>query len=118
MRGGLSDFGADVVRRCNALGIVVDVAHGTFNLVKRAAAVTTRPLVLSHTSLSGHPSRGSRQITPEQACVIAKTGGVIGAWLSSGIFADLATMATGVRRMIDVVGIDMLCLISPPVFNR
>ncbi|MGH8797228.1 MAG: membrane dipeptidase, partial [Caldimonas sp.] len=45
VHGGLTDFGADVVRRCNALGIVVDVAHGTYALVQRAAAVTTKPLV-------------------------------------------------------------------------
>ena len=35
VHGGLTDFGAEVIRRCNALGIVVDVAHGTFELVKR-----------------------------------------------------------------------------------
>lgn len=124
VHGGLSDFGADVVRRCNALGIVVDVAHGTYDLVKRAAAVTIRPLVLSHTSLSEHPSRRSRQITPDHARVIAGTGGVIGVWPSGGIFTDLAAMSTGVRRMVDVVGIDhvglgsdMLGFISPPVFS-
>lgn len=49
VHGGLTSFGADVIRRCNQMGIVVDVAHGTYELVKRAAAVTTKPLVLSHT---------------------------------------------------------------------
>ena len=53
VHGGLTDIGAEVIRRCNRLGIVVDVAHGTYELVKRAAAVTTKPLVLSHTSLRG-----------------------------------------------------------------
>lgn len=53
--GGLTDAGAEVIRRCNRRGIVVDVAHGTFDLVKRAASVTTKPLVLSHTSLSARP---------------------------------------------------------------
>ena len=57
---GLSDFGADVVRRCNALGIVVDVARGTYDLVKRAA-VTTRLLALLHTLPPEHPSRHSRR---------------------------------------------------------
>ena len=49
VHGGLTDFGVEVIRRCNALGIVVDVAHGTFDLVKRAVATTSKPLVLSHT---------------------------------------------------------------------
>ena len=50
MHGGLTDFGAEVIRRCNTLGIVVDVAHGTFELVKRAVATTSKPLLLSHTA--------------------------------------------------------------------
>src|SRR6266481_1982836 len=50
VHGGLAPFGAEVIRRCNRLGVVVDVAHGTYDLVKQAAAVTTKPLVLSHTS--------------------------------------------------------------------
>src|ERR1041385_6546882 len=34
VHGGLTAFGADVIRACNRLGIVVDVAHGTYELVK------------------------------------------------------------------------------------
>ncbi|WP_233838046.1 dipeptidase [Paraburkholderia sp. ZP32-5] len=124
VHGGLTDFGADVVRRCNTLGIVVDVAHGTYDLVKRAASVTTKPLVLSHTALAAHPGARSRLITADHARAIAATGGVIGVWPSSGTFRDLAGMAHGFRRMVDVVGVehvglgtDMLGFISPPVFR-
>jgi membrane dipeptidase len=121
----LTDFGASVVRRCNSLGIVVDVAHGTYDLVKRAAAVTTKPLVLSHTALAEHPAPRSRLISADHARAIADTGGVIGVWPSSGSFHDLDGMAHGVRRMADVVGVDhvglgtdMLGFISPPVFRN
>ncbi|WP_158907537.1 dipeptidase [Burkholderia sp. L27(2015)] len=124
VHGGLTDFGADVVRRCNTLGIVVDVAHGTYDLVKRAATVTTKPLVLSHTALATRPSSRSRLITPDHARAIAGTGGVIGVWPNSGNFHDLRAMAEGVKRMTDVVGVDhvglgtdMLGFISPPVFT-
>lgn len=122
--GGLTDLGADVVRRCNALGIVVDVAHGTYDLVKRAAATTTKPLVLSHTALTAHRSARSRLITADHARVIAETGGVIGVWPSSGTYHDLPSMAEGMKRMADTVGVehvglgtDMLGFISPPVFT-
>ncbi|MBN3753744.1 peptidase M19 [Paraburkholderia sp. Tr-20389] len=124
VHGGLTDFGADVIRRCNALGIVVDVAHGTYDLVKRAASVTTKPLVLSHTALAGHPGARSRLITVDHARIIAETGGVIGVWPSSGSFHNLDEMAHGFRRMADAVGVehvglgtDMLGFISPPVFR-
>ena len=124
VHGGLTDFGADVVRRCNALGIVVDVAHGTHALVRRAAAVTTKPLVLSHTSLAARPGPRSRQISPAHARLVADTGGVIGVWPSAGIYVSLDAMAAGARRLADVVGADhvalgsdMLGFITTPVFN-
>jgi membrane dipeptidase len=124
VHGGLTDTGVQVVRRCNALGIVVDVAHGTYDLVKRAADTSTKPLVLSHSALATRPGARSRLITPDHARVIAGTGGVIGVWPSSGTFRDLHAMAEGVKRMADVVGVehvglgtDMLGFISPPVFR-
>ncbi len=124
-QGGLTDFGADVVRACNRLGIVVDVAHGTLDLVKRAASVTSKPLVLSHTSLSAKPGARSRLISPDHARIIARTGGVIGIWPPATIFADLAAYAGGIARMVDAVGIDhvgigsdMLGLLSPAAFDN
>lgn len=107
VQGGLTTFGADVIRRCNALGIVVDVAHGTFELVKKAAAVTTRPLVLSHTSLTTRPAAWTRRILPDHAKVIAATGGVIGIWPVADYFPNVVAYATdGFAKMVDVVGID------------
>jgi membrane dipeptidase len=106
VHGGLTDFGAEVIRRCNQLGIVVDVAHGTYELVQRAATVTTKPLVLSHTSLTGQPGRYSRLISPAHARLVASTGGVIGVLPPVSVFGSLTAMATGMARMVDVAGID------------
>lgn len=104
---GLTAFGADVIRRCNAMGIVVDVAHGPFELVKKAAAVTTRPLVLSHTSLVTRPAAWTRRILPDHARAIAATGGVIGIWPVTAYFPNIVAYATdGFAKMVDIVGID------------
>lgn len=122
--GGLTDFGVDVVRACNRLGIVVDIAHGTYDLVKRAASVTSKPLVLSHTSLGARPGSRSRLISPEHARVVARTGGVVGIWPPTTIFADMKAYAGGIARMVDAIGIDhvgigsdMLGLLSPAAFD-
>ncbi|MFC4274428.1 dipeptidase [Achromobacter aloeverae] len=121
---GLTDFGAAVIERCNDLGIVVDVAHGTYALVERAARVTRRPLVLSHTSLSPHPGRYSRTISPAHARLVADTCGVIGVWPVAGTFPTLAAMAQGMRALADEVGVahvglgsDMLGLLGPSVLD-
>ena len=120
---GLTDFGADVVRRCNHLGIVVDVARGTYQLVKRAASVTAKPLILSHTSLTPVYQQYTRRITPDHARVIASTGGVIGVWPLAIDFGTLGGLAIGMARLVDIVGIDhvglgsdMEGLVGPSVF--
>jgi membrane dipeptidase len=121
---GLTAFGADVVRACNRLGIVVDVAHGTYDLVKQAAAVTTRPVILSHSSLADLPRARSRLIAPEHARIVAATGGVVGVWPPRFVFANRAAFAAGIARMVDAVGIehvgigtDMLGLPSGSVYD-
>ena len=124
VHGGLTPTGADVIRRCNRLGIVIDVAHGTYDLVRQAVAITDKPLVLSHTSLSAAPGPHSRLISPDHARAIASTGGVIGIWPPASIFPDLPAMAAGIARMADVVGIehvalgtDMNGLVGPSTFD-
>jgi membrane dipeptidase len=103
---GLTAFGAEVIRQCNQMGIVVDVAHGTYELVKKAASVTRKPLVLSHTSLTQRPQPWTRLITPDHAKALASTGGVIGIWPIVDIFPNYKAYADGFARMVDIVGID------------
>ena len=105
VHGGLTDFGAEVIRRCNALGILVDVAHGTFDLVKRAAATTSKPLLLSHTGLGNRPTPWTRLITSDHARAIASTGGVVGIWPVNDV-AHVNSYASGIARMVDVIGVD------------
>jgi membrane dipeptidase len=106
VHGGLTAFGAEVIRRCNSMGIVVDVAHGTFDLVKAAAKATAKPLVLSHTSLSDRPSPWTRQITSDHARAVASTGGVIGIWPVMAYFPNMVSYADGFAKMAEVVGVD------------
>src|SRR5262249_35678398 len=105
VHGGLTDFGAEVIRRCNQLGVVVDVAHGTLDLVKRAVATTTKPLVLSHTALSDRQNPWTRLITSELARLTASVRGVIGVWPVAEV-AGISSYVSNIARMVDVVGVD------------
>jgi membrane dipeptidase len=106
VHNGLTDFGAEVVRACNRLGVVVDVAHGSFPLVVRTASVTTKPIVLSHTALAPQPGLYSRLISVEHARVVAQTGGVIGVWPENGGSKAPGIYAANIAGMVDAVGID------------
>ncbi|HEY5328572.1 MAG TPA: membrane dipeptidase [Acidobacteriaceae bacterium] len=122
IHGGLTPFGVEVVRRCQRMGIIVDVAHGTYDLVRQAVDVSTKPLVLSHTSLTSAPRPRTRMITSDHARLVAETGGVIGIWPPSNLFPSLEALADGIARMADVVGVahvgvgsDMMGLVVPSI---
>jgi membrane dipeptidase len=106
VHGGLTPAGAEVIRRCNRIGVVVDVAHGTYDLVKQAAMVATKPLVLSHTSLTQRPASWTRLITSDHAKAVASTGGVIGIWPRLELYPTYQAYADAFARMVDVAGID------------
>jgi membrane dipeptidase len=104
---GLSPLGADVIRECNRLGIVVDVAHGSFKLVEQAVGVSAVPVILSHTSLAVTPLRPySRLISAEHARLMAEAGGVIGVWPAAFAFVDGRDWVAGIARLVDVAGVD------------
>jgi membrane dipeptidase len=104
---GLSPLGADVIRECNRLGIVVDVAHGTVKLVEQAARVSAAPFILSHTSLTTAPLQPyTRLISAEHARLMAQAGGVIGVWPAAYQFVDARDWVAGIARLVDVAGVD------------
>jgi membrane dipeptidase len=109
---GLTSFGAEVIRACHRLGFVCDVAHATEDMVKQAVKVATKPLLLSHSALSGSPAMGptplaGRQISRDHARAIAETGGAIGIW---HFFPSLEKYVDGLKEMVDVVGTDHVCI--------
>lgn len=108
VHNGLTEFGAKVVRELNRLGVVIDVAHATEEMVRGVAKVTSRPLLLSHTALQGSKAMGTtplagRQISSEHARMVAATGGVIGIW---HFFPGIDRYVQGIKEMVDVVGVD------------
>jgi membrane dipeptidase len=73
---GLSDFGKDVVREMNRLGMMVDVSHVSDETMSDALDVSKAPIIASHSSaraLSNVP----RNIPDDLLKRIAKNGGVV-----------------------------------------
>src|ERR1043165_7868886 len=86
---GLSDFGKDVVREMNRLGMMVDVSHVSDETMSDALDVSKAPIIASHSSaraLSNVP----RNIPDDLLKRIAKNGGVVQVNFYS-VFVDAAT---------------------------
>jgi membrane dipeptidase len=109
---GLTSYGAEVMQACHRLGFVCDVAHATEDTVKAAVKVATKPLLLSHTALSGSPAMGptsltGRQISRDHARMVAETGGAVGIW---HFFPNLDKYVDGLKEMVEIVGVDHVCI--------
>src|SRR6267378_479236 len=107
VHGGLTGFGKEVVRELNRLGIVVDVAHARFEVVKGVVDTTTQPIILSHSNIM-ETSSWARFISPEHARLVAGTDGVIGAMpiIFGRRSDDIPGYVHFVSRLVDAVGID------------
>src|ERR1700752_3991839 len=89
--GGLNDFGREVVREMNRLGMLVDVSHVSDETMSDALDVSKAPIIASHSSaraLSNVP----RNIPDDLLRRIAKNGGVVQVNFYS-VFVDTNTVS-------------------------
>lgn len=73
--GGLTDFGRDVVRAMNDLGMIVDISHVSDDAFAHAIETSRVPIVATHSScraICRHP----RNMTDDMLRALAKNGGV------------------------------------------
>jgi membrane dipeptidase len=76
-RHGLTSFGRDLVRECESLGVIVDLAHINPTGFAEILAITTKPPIVSHTNARKFYNV-ERNISDEQIRMIGQRGGVIG----------------------------------------
>ena len=73
---GLSDFGNEVVKEMNRLGIMVDVSHGSDSLFYDTIALSKAPIIASHSN-ARKVTNHERNMTDEMLKLMAKNGGVV-----------------------------------------
>ena len=103
--GGLTDFGREVVREANRLGMVIDMAHANAETQADILAESRHPVLFSHGGVRRYTDH-DRAVTDEQIRAIAKNGGVVGIWPHGRHIATVAEMVDYMVHVIEVGGID------------
>jgi microsomal dipeptidase-like Zn-dependent dipeptidase len=107
---GVSEFGEQVIKEMNRLGIMVDMSHAGEKSFYDALEISEKPIVCSHSNsriLCDHP----RNLTDDQLRAIAKKGGVVHTTFYHGFLnqtseADILDGIKHLEHAIDIMGID------------
>ncbi len=108
--GGLTAFGQRVVRECNRLGILVDVAHATSAGITQVLDLSSKPVIYSHGHVAAAiPTRWmggvpARAIHAPLARRLAEKGGVLGLWPLWNAYPNLNLYSDELMRLADTYG--------------
>jgi membrane dipeptidase len=114
--GGLTAFGASVIKECNRLGILIDLAHANTQTTDMSLKVTSKPVIISHTGLDtqlGNDPRMAQMMRPrliskQHARMVADAGGAVGVW--THLSDTPLEYAKNIRALVDVIGVDHVCI--------
>ena len=106
-KGGLTPLGRQVLRRMEAIGMIVDVAHSSHAAVAEMLAMARRPVVSSHGGVQA-TCKVNRDLTDDEVRGIARTGGVIGIGYWDGAVCSTRpeAVAAAIAHVRDMVGVD------------
>jgi len=112
-RGGLTNFGVEVIKEMNRLGMVVDLAHmnreGFFQALEAAQA----PLIVSHANACAMLDN-PRNLGDDQMKAIAEQGGLVGIFALPDRVAkkdaNLEDLLKHLDYMVELMGIEHVAL--------
>jgi len=114
---GLSEFGKDVIRKMDSLGIIIDVSHTGIKTISDILEITQNPIIATHSGVRAIKN-SSRNLYDNQIKDIANSGGVIGIVFyppfigdaDSDGDSDIADVIAHIDYIVNLVGIDFVAI--------
>ncbi len=115
---GLTDAGKELVRVCNAMGVLIDLSHLNAAGVRDVATISDRPLVATHSNVHAI-SPHARNLVDWQLAAIRASGGIVGLNYACGFLrpdglmradTDMEIMVRHVDALVEALGEDGVAL--------
>lgn len=115
---GLTDAGKELVKVCNAMGVMLDLSHLNAAGFRDVAATTNRPLVATHSNVHA-VSPHARNLVDWQLAAIKETQGVVGLNYAAGFLrpdgvmradTEIEVMVRHVDALVEALGEDGVAL--------
>ena len=110
--GGLSEFGNEVVREMNRMGMLVDISHTSPETMNDVLDIAEAPVIYSHASaraLHDHPRNVPDQVLrrlPQNGGVVMIT--FVPSFLTSRDQATIADVADHIEHIVSIAGVDFV----------
>ncbi len=110
-KGGLTPLGRELVRLIEQKHMIVDLAHASPQTIREVIAMSTRPVIVSHTGVKG-TCNNQRNLSDDEVKAIAAKGGLIGIgyWETAVCGRDARAIARAIRYAVGIAGIDHVAL--------
>lgn len=76
-RGGITDFGRNLIKEMESKNVFVDLSHASAKLIDDTLLIATKPILISHSGVKG-TCDNVRNLSDEHLKKIARTGGIVG----------------------------------------
>lgn len=108
--GGLTTLGADVVKKMNELGMIIDVSHMAEDTFWDVLQVTEAPIIASHSGVNALKEH-NRNLTDEQLLALKNNGGVISivfypAFLTENTSGYVRDIVDHIDYVVELIGIE------------
>jgi len=110
-KGGISEFGKQVIHEMDQLGLIIDLAHASPSLIVDVLEITDRPVVVSHTGVQGTVDI-PRNLSDGELAIIGSRGGLIGIGFWDDVVGDLQieSIVAAIQHAVTIAGIDHIAL--------
>lgn len=113
---GLSEFGKQVIRTMDSLGMIIDISHTGIKTIQDILTVTKNPIIASHSGVRKLREH-TRNLTDDQIKAIANSGGVIGVVFYTSFISTASAANVNIDTVIkhidyikNLVGIDHVAI--------